>query len=231
MELEEIQDILTKLKEKFTSKTLTVEDFDIEIKKHSSEKSNVPSDDSNDVINDEQNDVTNFNFNEESIESDYELEIENGQVTVTSPVKKGGGICYECQIAGRRTTEKKKSVKEEQVLRNRMKLLMSTFEIETKKLDNKLQSATNSLKNNYEEKFSLQLEEEKEHWTGIINDLLGQLEYIKTDRENLVVTYEQEKKDIEQFYLARIKEDRKKMKLEMQKNILKSNQEWQKTKI
>ena len=75
--------------------------------------------------------------------------------------------------------------------------------------------------------------EERARYERAADRLHEQLDAIKTDRDDLVLSFEEEKKNIQEFYLKRIKEDRMNMRHEQQQKISKSLAEnnWKKTTI
>ena len=199
-----MESILLELKEKFINHTLTVNDFDNEINKLKNQYSE--------------------NELDEKYPVDLELELENGEIKLTLPKKT-------CTCGNIPRTEL--IIKEELKLREIMKKLMDTFEYETKRLDSKLQNECAFIERKYQLILEKRLLEERARYERAADRLHEQLDAIKTDRDDLVLSFEEEKKNIQEFYLKRIKQDRINMRHEQQKKISKSLSEknWKKTTI
>lgn len=199
-----MESILLELKEKFINHTLTVNDFDNEINKLKNQYSE--------------------NELDEKYPVDLELELENGEIKLALPKKT-------CTCGNIPRTEL--IIKEELKLREIMKKLMDTFEYETKRLDSKLQNECAFIERKYQIILEKRLLEERARYERAADRLHEQLDAIKTDRDDLVLSFEEEKKNIQEFYLKRIKQDRINMRHEQQKKISKSLSEknWKKTTI
>lgn len=199
-----MESILLELKGKFINQTLTVNDFDNEINKLKNQYSE--------------------NELDEKYPVDLELELENGEIKLALPKKT-------CTCGNIPRTEL--IIKEELKLREIMKKLMDTFEYETKRLDSKLQNECAFIERKYQIILEKRLLEERARYERAADRLHEQLDAIKTDRDDLVLSFEEEKKNIQEFYLKRIKQDRINMRHEQQKKISKSLSEknWKKTKI
>ena len=199
-----MESILLEFKEKFINHTLTVDDFDNEINKLKNQYSE--------------------NELDEKYSVDLELELENGEIKLASPKKT-------CTCGNIPKTEL--IIKEELRLREIMKKLMDTFEYETKRLDSKLQNECAFIKRKYQMILEKRLLEERARYERAADRLHEQLDAIKTDRDDLVLSFEEEKKNIQEFYLKRIKEDRINMRDEQQQKISKGLAEnnWKKTTI
>ena len=199
-----MESILLELKGKFINQTLTVNDFDNEINKLKNQYSE--------------------NELDEKYPVDLELELENGEIKLALPKKT-------CTCGNIPRTEL--IIKEELKLREIMKKLMDTFEYETKRLDSKLQNECAFIERKYQIILEKRLLEERARYERAADRLHEQLDAIKTDRDDLVLSFEEEKKNIQEFYLKRIKQDRINMRHEQQKKISKSLSEknWKKTTI
>ena len=199
-----MESILLELKGKFINQTLTVNDFDDEINKLKNQYSE--------------------NELDEKYPVDLELELENGEIKLALPKKT-------CTCGNIPRTEL--IIKEELKLREIMKKLMDTFEYETKRLDSKLQNECAFIERKYQIILEKRLLEERARHERAADRLHEQLDAIKTDRDDLVLSFEEEKKNIQEFYLKRIKQDRINMRHEQQKKISKSLSEknWKKTTI
>lgn len=199
-----MESILLEFKEKFINHTLTVDDFDNEINKLKNQYSE--------------------NELDEKYSVDLELELENCEIKLASPKKT-------CTCGNIPKTEL--IIKEELRLREIMKKLMDTFEYETKRLDSKLQNECAFIKRKYQMILEKRLLEERARYERAADRLHEQLDAIKTDRDDLVLSFEEEKKNIQEFYLKRIKEDRINMRHEQQQKISKGLAEnnWKKTTI
>ena len=199
-----MESILLELKGKFINQTLTVNDFDDEINKLKNQYSE--------------------NELDEKYPVDLELELENGEIKLALPKKT-------CTCGNIPRTEL--IIKEELKLREIMKKLMDTFEYETKRLDSKLQNECAFIERKYQIILEKRLLEERARYERAADRLHEQLDAIKTDRDDLVLSFEEEKKNIQEFYLKRIKQDRINMRHEQQKKISKSLSEknWKKTTI
>ena len=199
-----MESILLELKGKFINQTLAVNDFDNEINKLKNQYSE--------------------NELDEKYPVDLELELENGEIKLALPKKT-------CTCGNIPRTEL--IIKEELKLREIMKKLMDTFEYETKRLDSKLQNECAFIERKYQIILEKRLLEERARYERAADRLHEQLDAIKTDRDDLVLSFEEEKKNIQEFYLKRIKQDRINMRHEQQKKISKSLSEknWKKTTI
>jgi len=171
---------------------------------------------------------------EDTIPVEYELDFQNGEIEVRSPERKSYHNIPDQNMMARekRRREVRRAVSEdEQLLRNQMKQLMDTFEQEKKRLDRRLDFEKDILRRQLENEFEFELEREKQYLSTIVRDLVARLDDIKREREEIIDSYEEEKRDLEQFYLKRMTEERTRMKQVMQKKILKAHMLWEKSKI
>ena len=213
------QILLDQLLQKYKDETLEEEDFHINLLET--------------LFSSEEN-IDKSTDLDEIIPVEFELELENGEIKVTSPSRKSFGY-YNEGYSGNRGDKLEKTnkriIQHEEMLRNKMKQLMDTFEDETRKLDQKLKMETEVIRKKYDTEYTVKLQDEKAYFQGVINGLLKRLEQIKEDREELVLNYEEEKRDIERFYVQKITDDRKKFKLDLQTKLLQAHKQWQNTKI
>lgn len=168
--------------------------------------------------------------NVDDIPVEFELELENGQVKVTSPVR-AQSFSYTAQRIEKSKKLTRGISKDEQSMREHMQQLMVTFEKETKNLDRKLEMEKEIMRKKIEAECTLKLEEQQKYIDNVTKEFLEGMEAIKHEKEELILLHQLQKKQNEEFYLKRLQEFQRQMKLDQQRNIIQAHKKWESTKI
>jgi hypothetical protein len=216
---ENVEYLLQTLQRKFKSKTLKISDFEIDDISFLCDENYVE-------INELEQKSGLDNF------EDFELDFQDGEVKMTS---------------SKRTPPLVKTLSKDEIeFREHMDRIMTMFENETRQLDYKIENERQRMHKKYQTKLLDEVQTRTNHLTDTIKNLRNRVQALEADMGELVMSFEEEKKNLEEFYLKKMESDRNEMKMKMiqlklsnkQNNNNKSstipndtNGEWQKTKI
>ena len=226
------QGVLDDLLEKFRKNELKEDDFKFDARNLINyETNNLDSNAKTEFESQTNEGFEDFDL-EEIVPVDYELDFEDGEIKV----KSGGQKLSNQRMDDKIISEKNGSVqtgksREDKEIKSQIKLLMTTFEEEKKKLDKKVEVEREHTRKQVELKYEKKLKEEKDFLGTVIADLVKSLEDVREQMEETQKICAEEREKYEEYYKKRLSEEKKKMQQEFQKKLVHAHKQWEKTTL
>ena len=147
---------------------------------------------------------------------DFELDFENGEITVTETCGKEEKVCKVEEKDPRRESKgKTPKFSEEKQINKQMKLLMGTFEQEKKNLLRKVELEKELIAKKVADDYERKLKVEKDFLGAIIADLVKSVEDARSQVEELKMIREHDRMTLQKFFKRKLADERKKLMLEV----------------
>uniref|UniRef100_A0A7M5XCL4 Uncharacterized protein n=1 Tax=Clytia hemisphaerica TaxID=252671 RepID=A0A7M5XCL4_9CNID len=185
--------VLKELQKKFKNRTLRMSDFEINVSKLCDEDFS-----------------TEDQMMSSDLGTDLELDFDGGEIKMTSSRKSTSPLV-------------KQLSKEEMEFRDHMETIMSVFENETKQLDSKIDTERKRIQKKYQANLNIEVQKRTLQLNETIKNLKNRIEVLESEMDELVISFKQEKKGLDELYQNEMK--RKLLQLKM------NNDDWPKTKV